>query len=143
LNKEKVGDRILVIRAFTVSQVLKLLSVELPKLIRKYHIKSVVIPGLLNTIDEEPSIKPKEAKREIGKMMRAVAEISSKALVVTSFQQDGKYAAWVLSEFKKHINLVNEKDGRITAELNNQGSRKTVSLTEQDLKIVHLTSKSQ
>jgi hypothetical protein len=30
MNKEQVGDRILVIRAFTVSQVLKLLSVELP-----------------------------------------------------------------------------------------------------------------
>lgn len=137
LNKEQVGNRILVIRAFTVSQVLKLLSFELPRLIKKYQIKSVVIPGLLNTIDEEPSMKPKEAKREIGKMMRAVAEISSKALVVTSIQQDGKYAAWVLPEFKKHINLVNGTDGRITVEMNSQGERKTISLVEQDLKVVH------
>jgi hypothetical protein len=137
LNKEKVGDRILVIRAFTVSQVLKLLSVELPKLIRKYQIKSVVIPGLLNTIYEEPSMKAKEAKREIGKMMKAATELSSRVLVVTTIQQEGKYADWVLTEFKKRINLVNEKDGRITAELNNHGSIKTVSLVEQDLKIVH------
>jgi tRNA threonylcarbamoyladenosine modification (KEOPS) complex Cgi121 subunit len=106
-------------------------------LIRKYHIKSVVIPGLLNTIDEEPSMKEKEAKREIGRIMKAVAEISGEVLVVTSIQREGKYADWVLSEFKKHINLIDEKDGRITAELNNQGERKTVSLVEQDLKIIH------
>jgi hypothetical protein len=144
LNKEQVGDRILVIRAFTVSQVLKLLSVELPKLIRKYHIKSVVIPGLLNTVDEEePTMREREAKREIGRMMKAIMGLSSRVLVVTSIPQDSKYMPWVLSEFKKHINLVGEKDGRITAELDNQGERKTVSLVEQDLKIVHPISKSQ
>ena len=143
LNKEQVGDRILVIRAFTVSQVLKLLSVELPKLIRKYQIKSVVIPGLLNTIDEEPTMKQKDAKREIGRIMRAVTGLSSKVLVVTSTQHDSKYMPWVLSEFKKHINLIGEKDGMITAELDNQGERKTVSLVEHDLKIVHPISKSQ
>jgi DNA-directed RNA polymerase subunit RPC12/RpoP len=139
LNKEQVGDRILVIRAFTVSQVIKLLSAELPRLIRKYHIKSVVIPGLLNTVDEEePSMKEREAEREIGKIMKSVIEISSKVLVMTSIQREGKYADWVLSEFKKHINLVNEKDERtITAELNNRGDRKTVSLIERDLKIIH------
>ena len=137
LNKEQVGNRILVIRAFTVSQVLKLLSIELPRLIRKYQIKSVVIPGLLNTIDEEPSMKAKEARREIGKIMKAVTELSSKALIVTSIHQDGKYAAWVLSEFKKHILLVNGTDGRIAVEMNNQGDRKMVSLVEQDLKTVH------
>jgi hypothetical protein len=145
LNKEQVGNRILVIRAFTMSQVLKLLSVELPKLIRKYQIKSVVIPGLLNTIDEEePTMKEKEAKREIGRIMRAVTGLSSKVLVVTSTQHDSKYMPWVLSEFMKHINLIGYKDeGRITAELDNQGERKTVSLVEQDLKIVHPISKSQ
>jgi hypothetical protein len=116
---------------------LKLISVELPKLIRRYHIKSIVIPGPLNTIDEEePSMKEREAKREVGRMMKAVTEISSKVLVVTSIQREGKYAEWVLSEFKKHINLVGEKDGRITVELNNQGEKKTVSLVEQDLKIM-------
>jgi hypothetical protein len=139
LNKEQVGDKILVIRAFTVSQVVKLLSGELPKLIRNYHIKSVVIPGLLNTIDEEePRMKEKEAKREIGRIMKTVTEISSKVLVVTSIQREGKYADSVLPEFKKHINLIGEKDGRtISAELNNQGERKTVSFVERDLKIVN------
>jgi hypothetical protein len=113
LNKERVGDRILVIRAFTVSQVLKLVSVELPKLIRKYHIKSVIIPGLLNTIDEEePSMKKREAKREIGRIMKAVSEISSKVLVVTSIQPESRCGEWVLSEFKKRINLTKVQHGR-------------------------------
>lgn len=134
LNKENVADRILVIRAFTVSQVLKLLAVELPKVIKKYQIKSVFIPGLLNTIDEEPNKRVKEAKKEISKMMKAITDISNEVLVVSSIQQ-GKYVEWVLSEFKKHINLSNTKHG-ITVELNNQGNRKTVSLSERDLNII-------
>jgi hypothetical protein len=134
LNKENVADRILVIRAFTVSQVLKLLAVELPKLIKKYQIKSVFIPGLLNTIDEEPSMRAKESKKNIGKIMKGVTDISSEVLVVSTIQQ-GKYTEWVLPEFKKHINLLSTEHG-ITVELNNQGNRKTVSLSERDLNIL-------
>lgn len=95
-------------------QVLKLLSVELPRLIRKYHIKSIVIPSILNTIDEEPTMKQKEAKREIGKMIKALTEISREMLVVTSIQREGRFADWFLSEFKKHINLIEGTDSRIS-----------------------------
>jgi hypothetical protein len=137
LNNEQVGDRILVIRAFTVSQVLKWLSVELPKLIRKYHIKSVIIPGLLNTIDEEdPNMKEREAKREIGRIMKAVSEISSKVLVVTSIQPESRYEDCVQSDLKKTIHLSSPKQGRLTAQLYNQGASRTVTITERELKNV-------
>lgn len=135
MNKENVADRILVVRAFTVHQVRRLLTVELPKLIQKYRIRSIMVPGLLNTIDEEQNMRTKDAKREIGRMMKALNELSRKVLIVTSVQ-GGKYADLVLPEFKKHINLVNGNYGRFTAELYNQGQRKTVSLAERELKII-------
>ncbi|HEX7033337.1 MAG TPA: hypothetical protein VF172_10085, partial [Nitrososphaera sp.] len=135
MNQEDAGERILVVRAFTVPQVMQLLSVELPKLIRKYHVRSVFVPGLLNAFDENPGMRVKEAKKEIGRIMKAVKQISTKVLVVTSIQKSG-YAEWVLPEFKKRISLGQEKHGRLTAELYNQGSVKSVSLTERELKIV-------
>lgn len=135
LNKESAADRILVIRAFTIPQVWRLLSGELPKIITEYRLKCVIIPGLLNTIDEETTIKLKDAKREVGKIMKTLFELSKKVLVVTSIQ-NRKHAEWVRSDFKKHINLCNAGHDRLTAELYNQGSRYSVSLTERDLKLV-------
>lgn len=61
--------------------------------------------------------------------MKAVAEITSKALVVTSIRQDSKYACWVLSEFKQ-INFVNRTGSRITVEKNNQVEKKQATLSD-------------
>jgi hypothetical protein len=135
MDKERTAERILVVRAFTIPQVHRLLSIEIPSIIRKYKIRSVIIPGLLNTIDEEPHMKVKEARREIGKMMKIVSDLSNKIVVVTSIQE-GKYSEWVLPEFKKRINLGNYRHGRLTADLYNQGNRKSISLTDRELKTV-------
>jgi hypothetical protein len=135
LNKEKAADRILVTRAFTVSQVMKLLTIEVPRIIQKYQVNCVIIPGLLNTIDEEPSMRGKEAKKGIGKIMKAINELSRRVLVITSIQE-GKYTKWVLPEFKKRINLINERRYGVKADLYNQGSRRRVSLTLKDLRVI-------
>ena len=135
LNKEEAAERILVVRAYTVPQVWRLLSKDLPLLVDEYQINCVTIPGLLNTIDEETSLRVKEAKRQIGKIMKKLDEISRKILVITSIQE-GKYTKWVLPEFTKRIILNTPKRGRADAELYNQGITKTVSLTTRDLRIV-------
>ncbi len=135
MKKESAAERILVIRAFTIPQVLRLLSTEIPSVIRKYQIKSVIIPGLLNSLDEEPTMKAREARKIIGKIMKIVHEISSRILVMTSIQE-GKYSQSILPDFKKRIDLFTPKQGRMAAELYNQGNRKTISLTEHELKMV-------
>jgi len=136
INKNDAADRILVIRAFTVPQVWRLLSKELPIIIQKNQINCVTIPGLLNTIDEEPSMRVKDAKKQIGKIMKKLDDLSRRVLVIASIQE-GKYTKWVLPEFQKRINLTYSKDdGKITGHLFNQGHRKTVSLTGRELKIV-------
>jgi hypothetical protein len=42
MNKVTVADRILVIRAFTMPQVWRLLSKELPRIIQKYKLRSAL-----------------------------------------------------------------------------------------------------
>jgi DNA-directed RNA polymerase subunit RPC12/RpoP len=68
MNKENVAERILVIRAFTVHQVRWLLSVELPKIVQKYRVRSIIVPGLLNAFDEDPNMRMKDVKKEITKI---------------------------------------------------------------------------
>jgi hypothetical protein len=136
MNKENVVERILVVRAFTVHQVRRLLSVELPKIIQKNQVRSVIVPGLLNAFDEDPNMRMKDVKKEIAKIMKAINELSTEVLVVTSLQE-GRYADLVLAEFKKRISLGQEKHARFAAELYNHGNRKTVSLTDREMLIVH------
>jgi DNA-directed RNA polymerase subunit RPC12/RpoP len=136
MSKENVAERILVIRAFTVHQVRRLLSVELPKIVQKYQVRSVIVPGLLNAFDEDPTMRMKDVNKEIAKIMKAINELSTRVLVVTSLQE-GKYDDLVLPEFKKCISLGQEKHARFAAELYNQGNRKTISLTDREMLIVH------
>jgi DNA-directed RNA polymerase subunit RPC12/RpoP len=140
MSKKDVAERILVVRAFTVHQVRRLIAVELPKIIQKYQVRSVIIPGLLNAFDEDPIMRIKDIKKEISRITEAINELSARVLVVTSVQQGGRHSDLVLCAFKKHINLLqNEKHGTLKAEIYNQGYRKVVDLTERELRIIPKT----
>jgi ribosomal protein S27AE len=144
MSKENVAERILVVRAFTVHQVRRLISVELPEIIQKYHIRGVIVPSLLNAFDEDPNMKMKDAKKEISKITQAINELSTKVLVVTSIQQGGRFSDPVLCGFKKRINLVQEEEGKkystLKAEIYNLGDSKIVNLTERELKMIPKSS---
>jgi hypothetical protein len=63
--------RILVVWAFTVHQVRRLLSVKLPKSIQKYQVRTIIVAGLLSIFDEHPNIRMKDLKKEIARTMKA------------------------------------------------------------------------
>jgi DNA-directed RNA polymerase subunit RPC12/RpoP len=140
MSKKNVAERILVVRAFTVHQVRLLISVKLPEIVQKYQIRSVIVPGLLNVFDEDLSMRMKDVKKEISRIMEAINELSSRVLVVTSIQQghNNKHSESILQVFKKRINILhqNEKYGILKAEIYNQGNIKVVNLTERELKII-------
>jgi DNA-directed RNA polymerase subunit RPC12/RpoP len=138
MSKESVAERILVVRAFTVHQVRRLISVELPEIVHKYQVRSVIVPGLLNAFDdEEPNMKMKDIRKDISKITEAINELSARVLIVTSIQQEGKHSEPILRAFKKRINLLQkEKHGTLKAEIYNQGDSKVVNLTERELKII-------
>jgi hypothetical protein len=138
MSKESVAERILVVRAFTVHQVRRLISVELPEMVHKYQVRSVIVPGLLNVFDdEEHNMKIKDIRKDISKITEAINELSARVLIVTSIQQEDKHSEPVLRAFKKRINLLQkEKHGTLKAEIYNQGDSKVVNLTERELKII-------
>jgi hypothetical protein len=148
MSKNDIANRILVIRAFTVPQARQLLSVELPEIIQKYHVRSVIVPGLLNAFEEDPNMKIKHVKKETAKIIKAINELSTRVLVITSVQQMDsssnsnssirQHSEPILRTFKKHIHLVQEKQryGTLKAEIYNHGDSKFVNLTEKELKIV-------
>jgi hypothetical protein len=137
MSKESVAERILVIRAFTVHQVKRLLLVELPNIIQNYQVRCVIVPGLLNAFDEDPNMKMKDVKKEITKIMKAINELSTKVVVLTSIQVS-RLSEPVLCTFKKRIKLVQEgeKYGTLKAELYNQRHSKIIKLTEREMKII-------
>ena len=121
-----------------------ILSRELTKAIQKHQSGIVVIPGLLDLFDD-PNIRQKEAKRIIGRIMKSLDTISSSLLVIASVQESNRYielittAARAVSAATKQIRLTNAKHGRLltVVELkNNQGDRKSISLSQKELKIV-------
>jgi DNA-directed RNA polymerase subunit RPC12/RpoP len=139
MSKKNVAERILVVRAFTVHQVRRLISVELPEIVQKYQVRSVIVPSLLNVFDEDPNMRKRDVKKEISRIMEAINELSARVLVVTSVQREGNssHSESVLRAFKKRINLLqNDKYSTLKAEIYNQGDSKVVNLTERELKII-------
>jgi hypothetical protein len=139
MNKKNVAERILVVRAFTVHQVRRLISVELPEIVQKYQVRSVIVPGLLNVFDDEdPNMRKRDVKKEVSRIMEAINELSAKVLVVISVQQgSSSHSESALRAFKKRINLLQkDKYSTLKAEIYNQGDSKVVNLTERELKII-------
>jgi DNA-directed RNA polymerase subunit RPC12/RpoP len=140
LSKKNVAERILVVRAFTVHQVRRLISVELPEIVQKYQVRSVIVPGLLNVFDDEdPNMRKSDVKKEVSRIMEAIIELSARVLVVISVQQEGSssHSESALRAFKKRINLLQkDKYSTLKAEIYNQGDSKVVNLTERELKII-------
>jgi DNA-directed RNA polymerase subunit RPC12/RpoP len=138
MSKKNAAERILVVRAFTVYQVRRLISVELPEIVQKYQVRSVIVPGLLKVFDEDPNMRMKDVKKETSRIIEAINELSTRVLVVTSVQQGGStHSESVLQAFKKRINLLRrDKYSTLKAEIYNQGDSKVVNLTERELKII-------
>lgn len=137
MSKKDVAERILVVRAFTVHQVKRLISIEVPEIVQEYQVGSVIVPGLLNVFDGELNMRMKDIKKEISRITEAINELSVRVLIVSSVQQGGRHSELVLRAFKKRINLLQkEKHGTLKAEIYNQGYSKVVKLTERELKII-------
>lgn len=137
MSKKDVAERILVVRAFTVHQVKRLISIEVPEIVQEYQVGSVIVPGLLNVFDGELNMRMKDIKKEISRITEAINELSARVLIISSVQQGGRHSELVLRAFKKRINLLQkEKHGTLKAEIYNQGYSKVVKLTERELKII-------
>lgn len=134
LDVQNTLDRIIVSRTFTVHQLKSLLQRELPKIVKQYQARAVIIPGLLDLFDD-PSVKKKEAKRVIERIMRLITDISSRLLVLTSVS-NGDYVSLALPNFKQRIMINAAKRGVLTANVHNGEKIVATKLTERELKTI-------
>lgn len=133
LDVRNTLDRIIISRPFTIYQLKRLLQ-ELPKAVQKYQARAVIIPGLLDLFDD-PSVKKKEAKLVIERILHLINDISSKLLVMASMQQSD-YAKMMLAKFDKRIVLSNAGRNKVNVNIYNKSKIDATMLIEKELSLV-------
>jgi DNA-directed RNA polymerase subunit RPC12/RpoP len=133
MNINDALDRIIVSRPFTIHQLKKLITAQVPKDVQKYQLKVILIPGLFDLFDD-PNVKKKEAKRLIERIVKSVQTLSERILVVTSIHE-GKYAALATVSFEKRLILKRAQNNRISIALS---KKQSLTITERELKVVKL-----
>jgi DNA-directed RNA polymerase subunit RPC12/RpoP len=111
LDIEKILQRIIVSRAFTVYQLADLVINKLPEVIKQFDTRLVVVSDLLHMFVHDPNVDRKEAINLI-EIVSAIRKISSSSssprqiLGVTSWNyHQSSYNDILLSKLDKHIEI--------------------------------------
>ena len=113
LNIKKILQRIIVSRAFTVYQLADLIINELPKVIKQFDTRLVIISDLLDMFTHDPSVDRKEAMYLIKEIVSAIRKMSMSSssprqiLGVISWDNyhQSSYNDILLSKLDKHIEI--------------------------------------
>jgi hypothetical protein len=87
LNANKVLQSVVVSRAFTVHQLAGLLTYELPKAIKRFNPKVVVISELLSLFVQDQNIDGRKAKRLLSEIAGAVDRVAGDVIVAVSARE--------------------------------------------------------
>ena len=102
LDIQKVLRGIAVSRAFTIHQLAGLVAHELPKAVRQFNAKLVVVSELLRMFTEDPQVSRKEARYLINEIMESVHRMGD-VLLVMSLHGSSPYDGQILPSFGKRI----------------------------------------
>jgi Rad51 len=102
LEIQKVLRGIAVSRAFTIHQLAGLVAHELPKAVRQFNAKLVVVSDLLRMFTEDPQVSRKEARYLINEIMESVHRMGD-VLLVMSLHGSSPYDGRILPSFGKRI----------------------------------------
>ncbi|MDQ3869867.1 MAG: hypothetical protein M3250_09985 [Thermoproteota archaeon] len=152
LDIKKILQSIRVTRAFTIYQLANLLIKELPRVIRRFNVKVIMIADLLNLFTNDPNIDHNEAVSLIKEIINSIRKTLDNILVIVSFQQQHNdrhhhklygYHKILLPRFDKRIEITNNNTKINLLDLkvyNNNYSKKNCNrsllLEETDLQIV-------
>ena len=114
---KKILQRIIVSRAFTVYQLADLVINELPKVIKQFDTRLVVISDLLDMFIHDPNVDRKEAVyllKEIVSAIRKISMSSSKLIlgVISWNYNQSPYNDILLSKLDKHIEITDRVTNR-------------------------------
>jgi len=104
LEIDRVLRGIVVSRAFTIHQLAELIVYELPKAMRQFNSRIVVISDLLRMFIEDPQVSQKETRYLIGEIMESVRKMDG-ALLVMSLHGSSPYHSQILPSFAKRIEM--------------------------------------
>ncbi len=130
LEVQKVLRGIVVSRAFTIHQLAGLIAHELPKAIRQFNARLVVISDLLRLFTEDPQVSLRETQYLIGEIMQSVHKTDN-VLLVMSLDGNSPYDSQILPSFGKRIETV--KTTHLNIKLHSRHKSKQVSMTEKEL----------
>jgi len=130
LEIHRVLRGIVVSRAFTIHQLAGLVAYELPKAIREFNSRIVVISDLLRMFTEDPLVSRKEASYLIGEIMEAVHKMDG-VLLVMSLRGGSQYDSQILPSFAKQIEMTKTK--QLDIMLHDGRESKSVSMPEKEL----------
>ncbi len=108
---KKILQRIIVSRAFTVYQLADLIIDELPKVIKQFDTRLVVVSDLLNMFIHDPNVDRKEGIYLIKEIVSAIRKISTSSSssprqilgVISWNHHQSSYNDILLSKLDKHI----------------------------------------
>ncbi len=136
LDIKNILKRIVVSRPFTIYQLAELAVNELPKVIKKFDAKTIIVSDILHLFLNDPQVKFVEAKNILMPIMNSIRQFSRISLnvIVVSFQNDvpSGYSRFLFSNFNKYIQTTAGNSDRTMVKVN---SRK------EDCKIIHLQQK--
>ncbi|HXV46962.1 MAG TPA: hypothetical protein VD736_09840 [Nitrososphaera sp.] len=104
LETRKVLRGIAVSRAFTIHQLAALVAHELPKAVRQYGAKMVVVSDLLKMFTEDPQVSRGEARYLINEIVDSVRRIDD-MLLVMSIRGGSPYDSQIMQSFGKRIEI--------------------------------------
>ena len=104
MDVSKVLDGIVVSRAFTIHQLASLVITELPKAVKRFKARIVVISGLLTMFQQDPLVDTREAKRLLEQMMLAVAKSIPDTIVIISAHDIHNYED-IFARFQNRIEV--------------------------------------
>lgn len=126
LEIQKVLRGIVVSRAFTIHQLAELVAHELPKAVRQFNAKLVVISELLRMFTEDPQVSRKEARYLINEIMESVHKID--VLLVMSLHGNSPYDSQILPSFGKRI-----ESNSLNIKLHNGHKSRQITMPEKEL----------
>lgn len=137
LEVQRVLRGIVVSRAFTIHQLAGLVAYELPKAIRQFNARLVVISDLLRMFTEDPQVSLREAQYLIGEIMQSVHKIDN-VLLVMSLDGNSPYDRQILPSFGKRIETAKAKAKHPSIKLHSRHKSKQVSMSEKEMYVAPL-----
>ena len=139
LDIKNILKRIIVSRPFTIYQLAELAVNELPKVMKKFDAKTIIVSDILHLFVNDPQVKF-EAKKVLKPIMNSISQFSKISLniIVISFHNDvpSEYSRFLFSNFNKFIQTAGNSDPIIVKANSRKEDYNIIKLGQKELELI-------